>query len=687
MILSRSLWIVLLGLGAVAGAVLTAGAQVPARRDTIPVKRDTTTRRDTTLRKDTIRVPLPPRLDTVGRGDTAVRNAVPLPAAADSIKPDTIKRALPHSEAPPSLVIGPERVYDRTALFATGALRLSDLLTRIIGLTEYSTGFIASPTVVASQGDLKRIRLFLDGIELDPMDRRARGIAPVNDLVLHSLEEVRIEVGADEVRVYARTWRVDRTIPYTRADIATGDLSSNLYRAFYGKRFNNGGVMQVAAEEYTTQPDRALPSSDALNIMARLGLQRGPWTLDGTVQRSHLNRAPWTGTGNPNETVDTVPSLQTQRNTSYLRFANGDPDQGRWIQLMASALGYSASARTSTNLSNTLPSATDSANTSSDTVSYESQYLVTGGLSRGWIRLSGAERVRVSSGRTSHVASARATGTSGPLALSLFGEGRSYLDPSRVEGTARFSPGDRVAIVGSAARTGSGDFDRLLSEPRAGAVLDASGQFDTLTTAGYRANDTSEVRRYRLAARTNLRGEAGVRIRDLWVSVGLLRRGPTTLLGPAEFDKAYAARSAVRVEDQATARTISARGRLYRGIQADAWAVKWSDSTGLYRPQYQTRSELFIQTSLLDHFPRGNFGLLTSLVHEYRSNSRFPMGTDSIRISPGYRALTFKLEIRVQTAVVSYQFRNLVQERYSQVPGFNLPRQAQFYGVRWEFWN
>ena len=74
-------------------------------------------------------------------------------------------------------------------------------------------------------------------------------------------------------------------------------------------------------------------------------------------------------------------------------------------------------------------------------------------------------------------------------------------------------------------------------------------------------------------------------------------------------------------------------------------------------------------------------------MHEYRSNSRFPVGTDSLRISPGYRALSFKLEIRVQTAVVSYQFRNLVQERYSQVPGFNLPRQAQFYGVRWEFWN
>jgi hypothetical protein len=51
------------------------------------------------------------------------------------------------------------------------------------------------------------------------------------------------------------------------------------------------------------------------------------------------------------------------------------------------------------------------------------------------------------------------------------------------------------------------------------------------------------------------------------------------------------------------------------------------------------------------------------------------------------RVISFKLEIRVQTAVVSYQFRNVLQERYSLVPGFAMPRQTQFYGIRWDFWN
>ena len=670
MILRRSLFMVLIGLGAVAGAVLPAVAQVPVRPDTVP-------------RRDTIRVPLPVR------PDTGQVSGVPLPVLADkdSIKPDTIKPPLAHAEVPPSLVIGPERIYNRAALFATGALRLSDLLTRVPGVTEFSTGFIASPTVMASQGDLRRIRIYLDGIALDPLAQRARGVAPVNDLALHALEEVRIEVGADEVRVYARSWRVDRTIPYTRADIATGDLNSNLYRAFYGLRFQNGGAVQVGAEEYTTQPDRALPSSDALNIMARLGLQRGPWNFDAFTERSHLNRAKWTGTGNSDQTVDTVPGLQSQRNTSYLRLANGDPDAGRWIQLMASALEYKGSARTTTDLSLTNPSATDSASALSDSISYESQYLITGGITRGLLRVSGAERIRVSGGRVSHVASARASAVQGPLAISLFGEGRSYLDPGRIEGTVRVAPLARVAFVGSASKTSSGDFDRLLHETRSGLVLDAQGEFDPTTLVPFRAVDTNEVKRYRLASRSNVRGEAGVRIRDLWVNVGLLRRGATTLLSPGEIDTTYARRGAVRTEPQATATTLSIRGRLWRGVQADAWALKWNDTTGLYRPQFQSRTELFVQTALLDKFPRGNFGLLTSLVHEYRSNARFPIGTEDVRISPGYRAITFKLEIRIQTAVVSYQFRNLLQERYSQIPGYNLPRQAQFYGVRWEFWN
>ncbi|MEP6990482.1 MAG: Plug domain-containing protein [bacterium] len=686
-------WLVLIGLGAVAGAVLpdVSGAQVPVRRDTVGTKRDTArTRVDTAGGRrnlppagaDTIKVPVPPKADSMIRNDSINKGIVPLPPVA---KKDTIKAPLPRAEGPPVLDLGAPRVYDRTAMFATGALTLVDLLGRVPGLTAFTTGFLAAPALIASQGNLHGVRIFLDGLELDPMDLRARGVTAANDLPLNALEEIRIERGAEEVRVYARSWRVDRTVPYTRADIATGDQNSNLYRAWFGRRYAHGEALQVSAEQYTTQPNSRLPSSDVLNVMLRAGITHGPWSTDGTFLRTHRNRAPWSGVGTSAETRDTVAGIETNRSTAYVRLGNGDPEAGRWMQFVASAQAYTGSPRSSTSVS--YGTSTDSTSTIADSVAYESQYLLTGGINRGVVHLSGAERVRVGGHRTSHVMSGRANSITGPLAVSLYAEGKSYLAPARQDATARLSFFDRIALVASASRTGSGTFDRLFDEPRNGSVYGESGAFTIDGLGPFVTPDTSQATRYQLASTTNLRAEAGIRLRDLWLSAGLLRRGATTLIPPGEIGTEYAGAPAVRPEGAVTGKMIAARGRLWRAVNADAWAVAWDDTAGAYRPRYQTRGELYIQTNLLDKFPGGNFGLLTSLAHEYRSSTVFPVTPDSSRIAPGYRAITFKLEIRVQTAVVSYQFRNLLQERYQQIPGFPMPRQTQFYGVRWDFWN
>ncbi|MDB4917634.1 MAG: hypothetical protein JWM95_5278 [Gemmatimonadetes bacterium] len=663
----RLLFKVILGLGAVAGAVLpdVAVAQVP------------------TSQRDTIRIPIPPKPDSTGKGDTLVKSVVPVPVV---VKPDTVKPPLARADAPVILEIGVPRIYDRNAMFATGAINLGDLLSRVPGLTQFATGVTISPTVFASQGDLRRIRIFLDGLELDPMDRRARGTAAVNDLPLNSLEEVRIERGTDEVRVYARSFRVDRTIPFTRADISTGDQATNFYTGTYGRRYDNGATLQVSAQYLSTQPNNALPSSDALNAFARVGMMHGPWNIDAIYQRSQKNRAPWTGTGDFNETRDTGPGIETHRSTAYLRLANGDVDAPRWFQVVASTMSYLGRERSSTSLS-TVGTTGDDSLALTDSASYESQYLITGGINRGPLRTSLAERVRVGEHRTSHSLSGRASTSLGRLELSAFGEGKTYLNPGRIEATARYVPFARVALLAAHSQTSGGVFDRLFTEPRSGAVFDASGVFHPGGAYPLGRVDTNEVTRYELAANKSTRAEGAVRFRDLWIGGGIVRRGATTLLAPAELSPDYAVPSVVRLEGEATGKTASVRGRLWRGVNIDAWALAWDDSTGLYRPRYQTRTELFIQTSLLDRFPKGNFGLLTSLVHEYRSDSRFPFGADSVRIAPGYREVTFKLEIRIQTAVVSYQFRNSLQEKFSQVPGFNFPRQTQFYGVRWEFWN
>jgi hypothetical protein len=274
------------------------------------------------------------------------------------------------------------------------------------------------------------------------------------------------------------------------------------------------------------------------------------------------------------------------------------------------------------------------------------------------------------------------------LSASVFAEGETPITPTRYEATVRVAPLSRIAFVGSASRTALGLMERLYGDTVRGRTIDEAGVYQPGLLYFFPGYDSSEVSRFIVVPQTNLRAEAGIRLRDLWESAGIMRRGATTLIPPSELViRGDTSGSAVRVEGEATARTLSVRGRLYRAINADAWAVAWSDTTGLYRPRYQTRSELYIQTNLLDRFPKGNFGLLASLAHEYRSTTRFPTRGKGVLDVGDSRTIAFRLEIRIQTAVVSYQFRNLLQERYSLVPGLNMPRQTQFYGVRWEFWN
>jgi len=105
-----------------------------------------------------------------------------------------------------------------------------------------------------------------------------------------------------------------------------------------------------------------------------------------------------------------------------------------------------------------------------------------------------------------------------------------------------------------------------------------------------------------------------------------------------------------------------------------------------FRPRYQTRSELFIRSNFLQRFPTGDFGLTASIIHEYRSGTRFPVGnTDELTI--GYRTISTLLEIRILSATLTWQFRNFLGERYKQVPNFLMPRQTNFYGVRWNFFD
>lgn len=631
----------MLGLGLLVGAVLhrTAGAQADtarARRDSVRVRRDST-KRDTS----SIVVPARPTADSTLRDTLAKRDSLHPPR----VRRDTIKAPFSRAPMPVPIEIGSTLVYDRAALFASGAVTLQDLLDRLPEISGLRSGWLALPMVASFMGDVRRVRVFFDGVAFDAIDPRTGGALDLTEVPLWTLEELRIERGATEVRVYTRTWRVERTTPYTRTDINTGDQQTNMYRGFFGRRWGGGEGVQIGAQQYGTTPgQRFNPSSDQLSLLGRVGWARGGWSVDAFALRTNRNR----GALYPQRIrgvslLDTLPSLQSSRTDAYLRVGHGDPEHGPWLQAIAGSLGYTIQNKVDPTI------AADTAKR--DTTLFRAQYVLAAGITSGPLRLDAAERLRVSANRRLSTPSVHAEFVTGPLALSAFGEGRGPDSIGRVEVAARFTPLPFVSFLGAAGRS---------SDSR---TADSSGSANFI------------------------RGEAAIRLFGLWVGGGVIRRDSLVLVPPRVFSSQF-----VGVIDPAvTGLTAKIDGTLYKALRANVSAIRWSDGGGFYRPQYQTRSEVYLTTNWLSRFPSGNFGILASLSHEYRSQMFYPISPSAGSIAatsvPDSRTYNFHLEIRIVSAILSYQFRNLRGEPYELVPGYLMPRLMQFYGVRWEFWN
>jgi hypothetical protein len=637
------------GLGLWAGAVLTS-ASAAQQPDSSRTRRDSTR----------IAIPAKPPSDSLLRDSLAkrdsMRSAVPLPAKPPR---DTIKAPITRAEMPVIIGIGETRCWNRETLFATGAITLQDLLDRVAGVTGIRGGWISAPMATSYLGDVSRLRLFYDGMELDQLDPRAGNVVDASQVPLFPLEGLCIERGSRELRVHMRSWRVNNTTPNTRTDISTGDQSTNLYRGYFGRRYNGGEAVQFAAQQYGTTPSRAFASSDQLGILARIGLARQLWSVDASAVRVSRHR----GTLPVSDfrligsagVRDSILGVESARTDAYVRAGYGNPDEGLWAQAIAGLQQYKFTGvkRDSTAADTTkIPSA--------DTTRFHAQYVITGGIGALGLRLSGAGRLHVLSGegRSVFVPTARASYDTKYLALSGLMEGKGVDSLSRIEAAARLSPLPFVSVAAWASRD-----------------KDERGGAGGLTT-------------------NNLRAEAGVQVHGLWLIGGVVRRDTSYLPPPRLFDFDTSRTFAPTVDGVATGVTAGIRGTIYKAIKADISAIRWNDTAGFYRPRLQARSEIYVQTNWLSRFPSGNFGFLYSFVHEYRSNMHFPVfqqngGTTTVgdTIVGGYRSLNSLLEIRILSAVAFWQFRNFMGERYSNVPGFLMPRQTQFYGVRWEFWN
>lgn len=608
------------GLGLLVGAILQG--TVLAQGTT----RDTTARRDTVASRDTsgaaARAP----------SDTTTSDTTKAPR-------DTIKAPLAHAPVPRLIGIGDQYHWTRDSMFATGAFNLIDLLKLIPGVTVFRSGWLASPAEAAYLGDPTHIRIFYDGLEIDPLDPNTGGVLDLDAVQLWTLEDVTIERGADELRVYLRSWRVNRTTPSSRVDIASGDQNTNLYRAFYGKRFRHGEALQLGLEQYGATGGNFVGGGDQLSLLARIGWAHGPWSIDAFANRTTRTRDAQQALVGPGR----IPELRARRTNAYARAGYGDPDSGPWAQLMV------VSEEFDNNSADSIvgpPGAVDRTHT-------ETQYVASAGITRGALRLGIDSRTHDFEHSTLKTLAEHASIERGPLALSLAAEQRWPDTSSTESATLKISPLSFLALTGTVTHRHGGE-----------VAPGASNSIDT-------------------------RAEVGLRVHRAWLTGGVLRRGGVVVPGLSVYDTSYVAMAA----QPATGIFGTIRGPIYKDLALDITGVRWS-APGYYRPQYQARTEVYLQTNWLSRFPRNNFGFLGSVAYEYRGTTLFPMAGGAELLGPASavvpysHTLTARIEVRIIDATLFIQqFLTLYPPRIAYVPGFYFPRQQVMYGIRWHFWN
>ena len=570
-------------------------------------------------------VPIPPKPKT----DT-------VPATP---KPDTIKVAFGRGAGPKTADIGPQYSWNRAEMFASGALTVADLLERVPWATSFRSGWLASPKFVAVNGDPGRIKIFYDGIELDNIDPRNGGILDLNTVQLWTLEAVSVERFANEIRVNLRSWQVDRTDPYTRVDILTGDENTNAYRGYYGKRFDNGAGLQLAGQQYNTRSARLGGGGDALSFMIRTGIARKMWSLDAFEMRTNASRViqPTFGDGL------SLQPFQGNYDLAYIRAGLGDVAGGPWLQLIASTMRLAESSpkhdAASAPALHLLPDTVDSATS-------RNQFLATAGYYRGPLKFSGSDRVRAFDGGTYHTPSGRFELASNFGLVSLFAEKNYLTKVGRTDAVVQLTPLPIFSVTGSVSTIFPDD-----------AVKSTNPKY------------------------TAARLEAGVRLFKPWLIGGFITRDTAYLKPLAVFDTAYVARS----EGRRNGYYAALRGPLYKDINVDIQGTMW-DSAGAYQPRYQARSEVNLITSWLSRFPSGNLGIKIAVVHDYRSSVVFPTSTGS-RVTNASGIFSAQVELRILRGVATYQVRNIFGDQYQLIPDFYMPRPISLYGIRWEFWN
>src|SRR5690606_36952841 len=123
-------------------------------------------------------------------------------------------------------------------------LTLREFLEQIPGVMRFRAGGFGRPAGMTALGaGGGRVRIFLDGFELDPL---GYGSADLDAIAVLDVSQLRVQRTLSEIRVEVETYRLHRVEPYSVVGLGTGSSEVRLLRALFSRPVRRSSVVTGA---------------------------------------------------------------------------------------------------------------------------------------------------------------------------------------------------------------------------------------------------------------------------------------------------------------------------------------------------------------------------------------------------------------------------------------------------------
>jgi hypothetical protein len=222
-------------------------AQEPAPPDTLRVPQDTAV------------VRIPP--------EQVAQDTLPTPEATpvDTLRPAPNLPIFPR--APATGFAQAVWEWDRAELDRWHGMSLLTLLEEVPGLLVTRAGWYGRPAGVAAfGGGGGRLRVFVDGFELDPLEA---AVFDVQHVAVVDLEAVRVERTLAETRIHLLTFRQPDQRAYSQVEAGTALFRTRILRGLFSTQVGTRNVVSVGLDITDTQGWLGLQPFAANGVLAR----------------------------------------------------------------------------------------------------------------------------------------------------------------------------------------------------------------------------------------------------------------------------------------------------------------------------------------------------------------------------------------------------------------------------------